>query len=129
GYGIRYVHGLFREEMREGGQVELPEDWLTHGNAWECERRESAHEGGLGGHVEPVTDADGEVRQEWRHNEHLLAVAYDTPIVGWRGARVNTLRLWSAQPIDPILLDKFNAGDHSGALEESARAGAIARVL
>lgn len=129
GYGIRYVHGLFRQEMSEGWQVELPEDWLAHGNPWEFERRESAYEVGFGGHVEPITDADGEVRHEWRPNEHLLAVAYDTPIVGWRGARVNTLRLWSAQPIDPILLDKFNSGDHIGALEESARAEAITRVL
>ncbi|WP_137152641.1 glycogen/starch/alpha-glucan phosphorylase [Devosia sp. FKR38] len=129
GYGIRYVHGLFRQEMSEGWQVELPEDWLAHGNPWEFERRESAYEVGFGGHVEPVTDPDGTVRQEWRPNDHLLAVAYDTPIVGWRGARVNTLRLWSAQPIDPILLDKFNAGDHIGALQESARAEAITRVL
>ncbi|MGV8854908.1 MAG: glycogen/starch/alpha-glucan phosphorylase [Devosia sp.] len=129
GYGIRYVHGLFRQEMSEGWQVELPEEWLAHGNPWEFERRESAYEVGFGGYVEPVTDPDGELRQEWRPNDHLLAVAFDTPIVGWRGARVNTLRLWSAQPIDPILLDKFNAGDHIGALEESARAEAITRVL
>ncbi len=129
GYGIRYVHGLFRQEMSEGWQVELPEEWLAHGNPWEFERRESAYEIGFGGHVEPVTDPDGSVRQEWRPNDHLLAVAFDTPIVGWRGARVNTLRLWSAQPIDPILLDKFNSGDHIGALEESARAEAITRVL
>lgn len=129
GYGIRYVHGLFRQEMSEGWQVELPEEWLAHGNPWEFERRESAYEVGFGGHVEPVTDPDGTIRQEWRPNDHLLAVAYDTPIVGWRGARVNTLRLWSAQPIDPILLDKFNSGDHIGALEESSRAEAITRVL
>jgi starch phosphorylase len=129
GYGIRYVHGLFRQEMSEGWQVELPEDWLAHGNPWEFERRESAYEVGFGGYVQPVTGPDGTVRQEWRPNDHLLAVAYDTPIVGWRGARVNTLRLWSAQPIDPILLDKFNSGDHIGALEESSRAEAITRVL
>ena len=129
GYGIRYVHGLFRQEMSEGWQVELPEEWLAHGNPWEFERRESAYEVGFGGHVEAVTDPDGSVRQEWRPNDHVLAVAYDTPIVGWRGARVNTLRLWSAQPIDPILLDKFNSGDHIGALEESSRAEAITRVL
>jgi starch phosphorylase len=129
GYGIRYVHGLFRQEMSEGWQVELPEEWLAHGNPWEFERRESAYEVGFGGTVESVTDPDGTLRQEWRPNDHLLAVAFDTPIVGWRGARVNTLRLWSAQPIDPILLDKFNSGDHIGALEESARAESITRVL
>lgn len=129
GYGIRYVHGLFRQEMSEGWQVELPEEWLAHGNPWEFERRESAYEIGFGGHVAPVPEPDGSVRHEWRPSEHVLAVAYDTPIVGWRGARINTLRLWSSQPIDPILLDKFNSGDHIGALEESAKAEAITRVL
>ncbi len=129
GYGIRYVHGLFRQEMSEGWQVELPEDWLAHGNPWEFERRESSYEIGFGGHVEPVAEPDGSTRLEWRPAEHLLAVAFDTPIVGWRGKRVNTLRLWSAQPIDPILLEKFNAGDHIGALEESSRAAAVTRVL
>jgi starch phosphorylase len=129
GYGIRYVNGLFRQELSEGWQVELPEDWLAHGNPWEFERRESAYPIGFGGHVEPVTEPGGAIRLEWRPAEHVNAVAFDTPIVGWRGARVNTLRLWSAQPIDPILLDKFNSGDHIGALEESARAAAITRVL
>ncbi len=129
GYGIRYAHGLFRQEMSEGWQVELPEDWLMHGNPWEFERRESSYEVGFGGHVEPVPEPDGSTRLEWRPAEHVLAVAFDTPIVGWRGRRVDTLRLWSAQSIDPILLDKFNSGDHIGALEESARAVAITRVL
>jgi starch phosphorylase len=129
GYGIRYANGMFRQEMSEGWQVELPEDWLTHGNPWEFERRESAYEIGFGGHVEPIHEPDGSTRLEWRPSEHLLAVAFDTPIVGWRGKRVNTLRLWSAQPIDPILLDKFNSGDHIGALEESSRAETITRVL
>ncbi len=129
GYGIRYVHGLFRQEMSEGWQVELPEDWLAHGNPWEFERRESSYEVGFGGQVVPVPEPDGSTRLEWRPSEHVLAVAFDTPIVGWRGARVNTLRLWSAQPIDPILLDKFNSGDHIGALEESSKAEAITRVL
>ncbi|MGV3492206.1 MAG: glycogen/starch/alpha-glucan phosphorylase [Devosia sp.] len=129
GYGIRYVHGLFRQEMSDGWQVELPEDWLAHGNPWEFERRESSYEVGFGGQVVPVPEPDGSTRLEWRPAEHVLAVAFDTPIVGWRGKRVNTLRLWSAQPIDPILLDKFNAGDHIGALEESSKAEAITRVL
>ena len=129
GYGIRYANGMFRQEMSEGWQVELPEDWLMHGNPWEFERRESSYEIGFGGHVEPITEPDGLVRHEWRPGEHMLAVAFDTPIVGWRGKRVNTLRLWSAQSIDPILLDKFNSGDHIGALEESARAEALTKIL
>jgi len=129
GYGIRYANGMFRQEMSEGWQVELPEDWLTHGNPWEFERRESSYEIGFGGHVEPITEPDGLVRHEWRPAEHMLAVAFDTPIVGWRGRRVNTLRLWSAQSMDPILLDKFNSGDHLGALEESSRAEALTKIL
>ncbi|MBI4920287.1 MAG: glycogen/starch/alpha-glucan phosphorylase [Devosia nanyangense] len=129
GYGIRYANGMFRQEMSEGWQVELPEDWLVHGNPWEFERRESTYEIGFGGQVVPVQEPDGSTRLEWRPAEHFLAVAFDTPIAGWRGARVNTLRLWSAQPVDPIFLDKFNSGDHIGALEEGSRAEAITRVL
>ena len=129
GYGIRYVNGMFRQELSEGWQVELPEVWLAHGNPWEFERRESAYAIGFGGTVQPVEVKGKGTQLEWRPSEHLQAVAYDTPIVGWRGSRVNTLRLWSAQPIDPILLDKFNSGDHIGALEESSRAEAITRVL
>src|SRR3569833_1227221 len=129
GYGIRYANGMFRQEMSEGWQDELPEDWLAHGNPWEFERRDSTYEIGSGGQVVPIQEPDGTTRLEWRPAEHFLAVAFDTPIVGWRGARVNTLRLWSAQPVDPIFLDKFNSGDHIGALEESSRAEAITRVL
>ncbi|MDO8359762.1 MAG: glycogen/starch/alpha-glucan phosphorylase, partial [Devosia sp.] len=87
------------------------------------------YEIGFGGQVVPVQEPDGSTRLEWRPAEHFLAVAFDTPIAGWRGARVNTLRLWSAQPVDPIFLDKFNSGDHIGALEEGSRAEAITRVL
>ncbi len=129
GYGIRYVHGLFRQQIADGWQVELPEEWLAHGNPWEFERRESAHEIGFGGMVEAATLPNGQVRHFWKPAERVLAVAFDTPVVGWRGARVNTLRLWSAQPVDPILLDRFNSGDHIGALQESARAETITRVL
>lgn len=129
GYGIRYVHGLFRQEMSDGWQVEIPEDWLAHGNPWEFERRESSYEIGFGGHVEPVSSPDGDVKHVWHPSERLSAVAFDTPIVGWRAARVNTLRLWSAQPIDPLLLERFNSGDHVGALEESAKAKMLTQVL
>ena len=59
----------------------------------------------------------------------MQAVAYDTPVVGWRGRHVNTLRLWSARAVDPLRLDEFNAGDHVGALAEQARAEAISKVL
>ena len=130
GYGIRYVNGMFRQEISDGWQVELPETWLDHGNPWEFERRERAFEVGFGGSVELITTRDGRLeRHVWRPQERVLAVAYDTPVVGWRGNRVNTLRLWSAMPIDPILLAAFNAGDHIGALAESNKADALSRVL
>ncbi|AYD02252.1 glycogen/starch/alpha-glucan phosphorylase [Neorhizobium sp. NCHU2750] len=129
GYGIRYVHGLFRQQMADGWQVELPETWLAHGNPWEFERRESSYEIGFGGSVETIGGYEDTPRYVWKPAERVIAMAYDTPIVGWRGHRVNTLRLWSAQPIDPILLDAFNAGDHIGALRESNKAEALTRVL
>ncbi|TIS59711.1 MAG: glycogen/starch/alpha-glucan family phosphorylase [Mesorhizobium sp.] len=130
GYGIRYANGMFRQEIHDGWQVELPETWLDHGNPWEFERRERSFEVGFGGSVESVTSKDGRLeRHVWKPTEHVLAVAYDTPVVGWRANRVNTLRLWSGMPIDPILLDRFNAGDHIGALAESNKADALSRVL
>ena len=130
GYGIRYVHGLFRQEIRDGQQVELPEDWLSHGNLWEFERREAAYEIGFGGMVdgggghrqragaagmEAAGKGDG---RRLRHADRRLA-----------RPRVNTLRLWSAQAIDPIRLDAFNRGDYVGALADRTRAETITRVL
>jgi starch phosphorylase len=130
GYGIRYVNGMFRQEIHDGWQVELPETWLDHGNPWEFERRERSFEVGYGGSVESITDKTGRLeRHVWKPQERVLAVAYDTPVVGWRGKQVNTLRLWSGMPVDPILLAAFNAGDHIGALRESNKADALSRVL
>ncbi len=129
GYGIRYRHGLFRQRIKDGWQLEYPETWLEHGNPWEFDRRESAYEIGFGGFVD-YQEANGEEEKYvWRPAERVIASAYDTPIVGWRGENVNTLRLWNAEPLDPIRLDAFNAGDHIGSLRESNRADALTRVL
>jgi starch phosphorylase len=127
GYGIRYEHGLFRQKIIDGTQVELPEDWLTDGNPWEFERRERQVEVGFGGTVEQNREREGAAI--WRPSERVLAVPYDTPIFGWRGKRVNTLRLWSARSVDPIRLDAFNSGDHVGAFADRARAESLTRVL
>ncbi|HUF97815.1 MAG TPA: glycogen/starch/alpha-glucan phosphorylase [Ilumatobacter sp.] len=132
GYGIRYVNGMFRQELSDGAQVELPESWLDHGNPWEFERRERSFEISFGGQSEPVdktSSADAASAHRWAPAERVLAVAYDTPVVGWRGNRVNTLRLWSAMAVDSLLLHRFNAGDHVGALEDSNRAESLSRVL
>ena len=129
GYGIRYDHGLFRQIISDGWQHEVPEDWLAAGNPWELERAEVVYPIGFGGMVEYV-GGDGETaRGIWYPGETVLAVAYDTPVVGWRERRVNTLRLWSARAKDSIHLHAFNEGDYIGALAARARAEAISRVL
>jgi starch phosphorylase len=129
GYGIRYDFGLFRQVIRDGWQVELPEDWLAFGNPWEFERPEVAYEIGFGGHVEAEDNLDGTVSYTWQPSERVLAQAYDTPVVGWQGKTVNTLRLWAARPITPIRLDAFNRGQHVVAFAEQVRATSISRVL
>ncbi len=129
GYGIRYNHGLFRQKIVDGWQVELPENWLEHGNPWEFPRREAAYEIGFGGQVTLGLETGNKQQRRWKPAEKLLASACDTPIVGWRGRRVNTLRLWTARAIDPIRLDAFNSGDYGAALAESNKAEIITRVL
>ena len=129
GYGIRYEHGLFRQKIVDGRQVEVPEDWLSHGNPWEFERREAAYEIGFGGTVEGREEWDSASKPIWKPAERVIAVAYDTPVVGWQGKAVTTLRLWSARATDPMQLDAFNQGDHLGAVTERMRAESISRVL
>jgi starch phosphorylase len=129
GYGIRYDNGLFRQVIRDGWQQEIPEDWLAFGNPWEFARPESNYAIGFGGQVVAVQGAGDKMRHEWRPAETVQAVGYDTPIVGWRGRHVNTLRLWSARAPDPLNLDVFNAGDYIGALADRVRAEAISKVL
>jgi starch phosphorylase len=124
GYGIRYVNGMFRQRIDDGWQVELPETWLAHGNPWEFKHRESAYRVGFGGEV--VAGDDG---MRWLPAEQVEATAVDTPVVGWRGKRVNTLRLWMARALDPIRLDVFNRGDHFGALADQLKAESLVRVL
>ncbi|MDB5511086.1 MAG: glycogen/starch/alpha-glucan phosphorylase [Enterovirga sp.] len=129
GYGIRYDFGLFRQVLTDGWQHEIPEDWLSFGNPWEFERPDIAYPITFGGTVEEVREADGSVRHLWHPAETVNAVAFDTPIVGWRGARVNTLRLWSARAPDPLKLETFNLGDYVGAMADRLRVEAISRVL
>ncbi|HVF63365.1 MAG TPA: glycogen/starch/alpha-glucan phosphorylase [Casimicrobiaceae bacterium] len=124
GYGIRYDHGIFRQHLVEGWQTELPEEWLNYGNPWEFERPEATLSVGFGGAMEP--SVTGRV---WHPAESVQAIAFDTPIPGWRGRHVNTLRLWSARAADPLRLADFNRGDHVGALGDRVRLEAISRVL
>src|SRR5207302_5699275 len=129
GYGIRYDHGLFRQVIRDGWQQEYPEDWLSFGNPWEFARPEFTYDIHYGGCVEMVLAKTGRLRPVWRPDETIAAVAYDTPVVAWRGRHVNPLRLWSARAPDPLRLEVFNEGDHVGALSQRTRAEAISKVL
>jgi starch phosphorylase len=129
GYGIRYDNGLFRQIVKDGWQQEYPEDWLSFTNPWEFERPEVKYDISYGGWVETVAGRAGHTRFVWHPQETIEAVAYDTPVVGWRGRHVNPLRLWSARAVDPLRLDVFNRGDHVGALTEQARAEALSKIL
>jgi starch phosphorylase len=129
GYGIRYDHGLFRQVVKNGWQQEYPETWLSFGNPWQFERPEVVYDIQFGGTVEAMMTPSGVTRYVWHPSETIEAVPYDTPIPGWRGRHVNTLRLWSARAVDPLRLDAFNSGDHIGALVEQVRAEAISKIL
>jgi starch phosphorylase len=129
GYGIRYDHGLFRQTISDGWQHEYPEDWLDFGNPWEFPRPEVNYSIGFGGAVESVPRPGGVPAHVWKPSETVEAVAYDTPVVGWRGAQVNTLRLWSARAPDPLRLEMFNQGDYVGALADQVRAESISKIL
>ena len=129
GYGIRYDHGLFRQVIKNGEQQEYPENWLAFGNPWEFARPEVIYDVYFGGSVETIQTKTGGAPRRLASGRDGAAVAYDTPMVGWRGRHVNPLRLWSARAVDPLRLDVFNGGDHVGALSEQARAEAISKVL
>lgn len=125
GYGIRYHHGLFKQGFRDGWQTEAAEDWLNQGHAWEFERPNALIAIGFGGHV--TTGATG--RPVWHPAELVGARAYDTPIPGWRGRWVNTLRLWEAHSLEVFDLEPFNRGDFIGAATRNVLAETISRVL
>jgi starch phosphorylase len=129
GYGIRYDFGLFRQVISHGVQQEYPDEWLGFGNPWEMPRREVTYNVYFGGSTETLDDGKGRIQAVWHPGETVEAVAYDTPIVGWRGQHVNALRLWSARAPDPLKLDVFNTGDYLGASAEQARAEAICKFL
>jgi len=129
GYGIRYEHGLFKQGLDRGWQVERPEDWLAFGNPWEFERPEAVYPIRFGGHVRDTVDANGKRRFVWEGGQRVLAVAYDTMIAGHGGKHINTLRLWSGQSGNLIDLEAFNRGDYREAVGEQIAAESISRVL
>jgi len=125
GYGIRYEHGLFRQRFHDGWQIEEAENWLVSGHVWEFERPEVCYTIKFGGHI----SFDGHGKTNWHAEETVVAIAYDTPITGWQGRHVNTLRLWSSKPTEILDLRRFNSGDYLNAAEKQIKAETISRVL
>jgi glycogen phosphorylase len=127
GYGIRYQYGLFKQRLVGGLQEELPDDWLASGNPWEFERCDITYPISFGGVVEYV--GGDTARGIWYPAETLHAVAYETPIVGWRRQHINALRLWSARAGEPVVLASQDRASRQEAAAASGRVDAICRSL
>lgn len=129
GCGIRYRYGMFKQEIRDGYQVEVPDNWLADGNPFELRRPEYTKEVRFGGYVSVRTDANGRNNYYQEGYTAVKAVPYDLPIVGYGNGIVNTLRIWDAQPIDCFRLDSFDKGDYQKAVEQENLARNIVEVL
>jgi starch phosphorylase len=129
GYGIRYEFGIFSQEIRNGQQVEHPEEWLRAGNPWEVVRPEYTVPVRFGGRVIDEVDANGGYRPCWVDATTVLGVAYDTPIAGYDMRAVNTLRLWQARASNEFDLQVFNDGDYFKAVEDKNQSEVISKVL
>ena len=130
GCGIRYHYGMFKQKIRDGYQVEMPDNWLKDGNPFEIRRDEYAKEVRFGGKVrferDEVTGRDKFVQEDF---ESVLAIPYDMPIVGYNNHVVNTLRIWDAKAITDFQLDSFDRGDYHKAVEQENLAKTIVEVL
>ena len=110
GNGIRYEFARFEQRFENGWQVEYPETWLQNGNPWEFPRPEVSYTVQFYGHVEEFRDAMGERAYRWVDADCVIAMAYDTPVVGYGGDTINTLRLWSARATRDFNFGHFNEG-------------------
>jgi starch phosphorylase len=129
GYGIRYEFGIFDQEIRNGWQVERPEEWLRFGCAWEIPRPEAQVPIQLYGRTEHFTDDRGRPRVRWVDGRHVMGMPYDVPIAGYGNGTVNTLRLWRSRAAQELDLADFNAGDYLRAVEEKDISENISKVL
>ena len=129
GYGIRYEFGIFDQQIRDGWQVERPEEWLRFGNPWEIPRPEYRVPVRFYGRTEKAADERGRPSVRWVDTRQVLGVPYDTPIAGYRNATVNTLRLWQARASEEFDLADFNAGDYLRAVEDKNLSENISKVL
>lgn len=129
GYGIHYEHGLFRQEIKNGAQIERPDSWRDYGNPWEICRPESIQEVPLFGYVETKYAKDGKIQKEWHPGSIVKGLPWDIPVVGYGANTVNVLRLWECQSSDYFNWDVFNAGGYVDAQRENIHAETISKVL
>ena len=129
GCGIRYHYGMFRQEIRDGYQVEVPDNWLANGYPFELRRPEYAKIVKFGGYVKVEVDEKGESHFSQEDYQSVQAIPYDLPIVGYGNGIVNTLRIWDAQPVECFQLDSFDKGDYTKAVEQENLARNICEVL
>jgi len=129
GYGLRYEYGIFFQSIRDGYQVETPDNWLRYGNVWEFPRPEYIYAVNFYGRVESYQDETPRERFRWVDAQEIMAMAYDTPIPGYRNNTVNNLRLWSAKSSREFDLEYFNNGDYVWAISDRALSENITRIL
>ena len=128
GCGIRYRYGMFKQQIRDGYQIEVPDEWLKDGYPFEIRRGEYATEVKFGGYVE--TEWDGKRNHFVQKGyQSVMAVPYDIPIVGYGNNVVNSLRIWDAQPVNTFNLSEFDKGDYQKAVEQENLAKTIVEVL
>lgn len=129
GYGIRYDFGIFSQKIRDGFQIEAPDHWLRYGNPWEIERPEYIYMIKFNGRVQQQTDDQGRVITQWTDTDDVVALAYDTPVPGYKNNTVNNLRLWAARSTREFNLDYFNSGDYYKAVADKIGSEIISKVL
>ncbi|MBI5185873.1 MAG: glycogen/starch/alpha-glucan phosphorylase [Nitrospinae bacterium] len=129
GYGIHYEYGIFYQRIVDGGQVEIPDNWLRYGNPWEFVRPEHIFPVKFYGSVNQRRDEEGVIRSEWVDAEELMAVACDTPIPGYDNNHVINMRLWAARATREFDLKYFNEGDYIRAMESKMVSESISKVL
>ena len=129
GCGIRYRYGMFKQEIRDGYQVEVPDNWLKDGNPFELRRPEYAKEVKFGGYVNVHVDENGRNNFVQEGYQSVRAIPYDLPIVGYGNGIVNTLRIWDAEAVDCFQLDSCDKGDYQKAVEQENLARNIVEVL
>ncbi|MCX7913160.1 MAG: glycogen/starch/alpha-glucan phosphorylase [Thermodesulfovibrionales bacterium] len=128
GYGIRYEYGIFSQKIKNGYQIETPDNWLRYGNPWEFPRPEVLYPIHFRGWVETVT-CGSRMHMVWKDTDEVMAMAYDYPVPGYRNKTVNTLRLWSAKSSREFDLEYFNSGDYVKAMENKNYSETISKVL